>query len=192
MRFRANKDYPQDQRFFTFSDFETEMPFNNELCVVRMPGRVCVPAFMRESQTGVHGLHLRTCYCLQVLSDTIKFSREKSFLNPPVEYGGYFQIDDGMVFDDATREVTHVNYKVIRPTSFCLCLFQPIAMPLQPIEMDREYDVVAVLIHLHGIDNVEPLVEWAAKNPDRVPSDGIPCKHAVVSYFSRLIWHVFQ
>lgn len=41
LRSRANKDYPEDQRFFTFSDFESEMPFNNELCVVRMPGRVC-------------------------------------------------------------------------------------------------------------------------------------------------------
>lgn len=40
---RANKDYPSDQRFFTFADFEAEMPFNNEVCVVRMPGRVCSP-----------------------------------------------------------------------------------------------------------------------------------------------------
>lgn len=49
---------------------------------------------------------------------------------------------------------------------------------------------MVVLIHLNGVDNVEPLVKWAKENPDKVPSDGIPCKDVIISYQARLIWYV--
>lgn len=55
--------------------------------------------------------------------------------------------------------------------------------------MDKEYDIVAVLLHLEGIDNVVPLVEWAKANPDKVPRDGISCKHAVMMYYAKNIWY---
>lgn len=48
----------------------------------------------------------------RVINETIKFSRAKSFLDPPVEYGGFFQVDNGMVFDDEKRELTHIDHKV--------------------------------------------------------------------------------
>lgn len=63
---RGNRDYPLDTEFFFLSDLETEMPFNNELVVVDMPGHV--------------------------LSEIVSFTRSFSFVDPPVEYGGFMQV----------------------------------------------------------------------------------------------------
>ena len=63
---RANKDYPDSTEFFFLSDLESEMPFNNELVCVDMPGRV--------------------------ISDIVAYTRSFSFQNPPVEYGGFMQV----------------------------------------------------------------------------------------------------
>lgn len=38
-----------------------------------------------------------------------------------------------------------------------------------------------------GIDSIPPMVEFAKSYPV-LPADGIPCKMAIVNYFSRLMW----
>jgi len=138
---RANRDYAPDTEFFFLSDLEAEMPFNNELVCVEMPGRT--------------------------LSDIVAFSRSFSILDPPVEYGGFMQIDDGMRFCEETRRVTHVKSR--------------------PIDLDATYLVAVTLIHLEGIDSITPMIEFAESYPV-LPHDGVPCKMVIVNYFSRLMW----
>lgn len=59
------------ERHFTYADLETELPFDNEIVVVRIPGRV--------------------------LADAIAGSRARA----PAESGGFLQVDDGVVVDAA-------------------------------------------------------------------------------------------
>mmetsp|Transcript_34608 Transcript_34608/g.98060 ORF Transcript_34608/g.98060 Transcript_34608/m.98060 type:complete len:704 (+) Transcript_34608:873-2984(+) len=138
---RANRDYGSDTEFFFLSDLESEMPFNNELVCVEMPGRV--------------------------LSDIVAYTRSFASKDPPVEYGGFMQIDDGMRFCDKTFCVTHVKNK--------------------PIDYDKSYSIVVTLIHMQGIDSIPPMVDFAKSYPF-LPADGIPCKMVIVNYFSRLMW----
>lgn len=86
---RANKTYPRGTTMFTYADLEAEMPFDNGLVLVEMPGRV--------------------------VNEIVKFSRKGAYLNPSVESGGFMQVDDGMVWCEETQEITHVNHKLIQP-----------------------------------------------------------------------------
>jgi len=61
---RANRDYSHR---VTYGDIEAELPFDNEMVVVRLPGRV--------------------------LRDAVRSSRASA----PAEAGGYLQVDDGTV-----------------------------------------------------------------------------------------------
>eukprot|EP01134_Creolimax_fragrantissima_P000832 CFRG0832T1 len=86
---RANKDYPVDQEIFTYADLESEMPFDNEIVCVRMPGKV--------------------------FSEIIKYSRQGAYQNPPEESGGFMQVDDGVTWCSEKQEITHIGNNPIRP-----------------------------------------------------------------------------
>jgi 2',3'-cyclic-nucleotide 2'-phosphodiesterase (5'-nucleotidase family) len=60
----------------TYGDLKTEVPFDNEVVVARLPG--------------------------SVLRDAIAFSRAKA----PVESGGFLQVDDGLVVDEKNNLVS--------------------------------------------------------------------------------------
>jgi 2',3'-cyclic-nucleotide 2'-phosphodiesterase (5'-nucleotidase family) len=68
---------------FTYADLEAEMPFDNEVVVVRLPGRV--------------------------LRDAVAVSRAKA----PAESGGYLQVDDRMAVEEPGHRVVAVAGEAI-------------------------------------------------------------------------------
>ncbi len=72
---RASRDYPGR---LTYGDLKSELPFDNEVVVARLPGRV--------------------------LADAVAASRAAS----PGESGAYLQVDDGMRVDEPAHVVTAV------------------------------------------------------------------------------------
>jgi 2',3'-cyclic-nucleotide 2'-phosphodiesterase (5'-nucleotidase family) len=79
---RASREYKER---FTYGDLKAEMPFENEVVVVRLPGRV--------------------------LADAVAFSRAKS----PVESGGFLQVDDALLVTGGDHRVTHVGGAPLDP-----------------------------------------------------------------------------
>jgi 2',3'-cyclic-nucleotide 2'-phosphodiesterase (5'-nucleotidase family) len=73
---RASRDYPER---FTYGDIEDEVPFDNEVVVVALPGRV--------------------------LRDAIAASRAKA----PVESGAFLQVDDRMVVTEPGHELIAID-----------------------------------------------------------------------------------
>lgn len=71
---------------FSYGDLQAEVPFENEIVVVALPGRV--------------------------LSDAVKASRSRA----PVESGGFFQVCDALRVDPVTHEVTHLAGEPLEPT----------------------------------------------------------------------------
>jgi hypothetical protein len=72
---RASREYAAR---FTYADLEAEMPFDNELVNVRMPGRV--------------------------LRDAVAASRARA----PAESGGYLQVDDRVLVEEPAHRVVAV------------------------------------------------------------------------------------
>ena len=145
---RADTLYEKSKKWFTCKDLKSEIPFDSEV--------VCLP--MKGS----------------VLSAAVAVSREKSYSNPPVEWGSYLHHDDGMVFDHKKRQVTHIGMKRLIP--------------------DKIYDVVLPFRCVIGQEFNPPLDQYIIENPDLVsPHDaaewGRPLKMLLVSYFSRAVWY---
>jgi 2',3'-cyclic-nucleotide 2'-phosphodiesterase (5'-nucleotidase family) len=80
---RAARDYPER---FTYGDLEAEVPFDNEVVVIALPG--------------------------SVLRDAIVSSRARA----PLEDGGFLQVDDGIRFDatGAITHVAHAPFDPAR------------------------------------------------------------------------------
>ncbi|MGZ5968547.1 MAG: 5'-nucleotidase C-terminal domain-containing protein [Polyangiales bacterium] len=123
----------------TYGDVKTEVPFDNEIVVARLPGRV--------------------------LRDAIIDSRSKA----PVESGSFLQHDDGMVVDAENRLVSIGG---------------------KPLELDRVHRVALVRNLFEGMDHIEPLVDFARKNPGEIPmpSEGREVKIALVRAFAKVLW----
>jgi 2',3'-cyclic-nucleotide 2'-phosphodiesterase (5'-nucleotidase family) len=79
---RAAREYPTH---FTYGDLEAEVPFDNEIVVVTMPGRV--------------------------LAEAVAASRAHA----PVESGGFLQVDDRMRIEPGTTQVVAVAGAPIDP-----------------------------------------------------------------------------
>lgn len=79
---RASREYTER---FTYGDLKTEVPFDNEVVVVRMEG--CV------------------------LRDAIKASRSSA----PRESGGFLQVDSNIVVDPVTHEITQITGEPLDP-----------------------------------------------------------------------------
>lgn len=141
---RGNKSYEGKSSFF-YGDLMTELPFQIKLVVVQLPGKVIVNA--------------------------ISFSRVNASKEPPVEYGGYLQCDEGIVWNAETNTVT--------------------AIKGQPIQAEQLYSVALPFAILQGLDNNQPIVEFVKSYPpDRleVLSEGaIDLNNLIISYFAKFI-----
>ena len=91
---RRNFEYPEGYSIFTFGDLKKEIPFPSGMVVVWMKG--------------------------SVIRDAVAASRARAYKDPPEDWGGYMQLDDGFKWDAATNAVTHVN---LEPLGNYVCVF---------------------------------------------------------------------
>ena len=143
-----DKDYENDKKYFTFADLKAEVPFDTEMIRLPMPG--------------------------YIISESVKTSRLKSYLSPPIPNGGYFQIDDGMIYNEKLQKVTHINNELINDNEI--------------------YQISLPFITLTGLDDNEILVQWGKQNsdlfkPEYAEEMGQPLKYILVSYFSKAIYY---
>jgi 2',3'-cyclic-nucleotide 2'-phosphodiesterase (5'-nucleotidase family) len=80
---RGSREY---RAHFTYGDLETELPFDNELVVVRLPG--------------------------QVLAEAVAASRAHA----PADSGAFLQVDDGVDLDPATHRIHRVAGAPLDPS----------------------------------------------------------------------------
>jgi len=143
---RANRIYPEETQFLTYGDLKQEIPFDTHVVVVPLSG--------------------------QVVFDAVKASRAPSYLDPPVETGGFLQTDDGILWDKETNAVTHIGG--------------------EPIDLKAEYQIGVVLLSLHGMNKNQPLIDWSNEHPELVPpadaESGQPAKNVIVSHYSKVVW----
>uniref|UniRef100_A0A7S0W998 EF-hand domain-containing protein n=1 Tax=Hemiselmis tepida TaxID=464990 RepID=A0A7S0W998_9CRYP len=141
---RRNASYPADVENFTYGDLKKEVPFDSEVCVVPIRG--------------------------SVVAEAVRQSRGLAALDPPQDHGGYLQADRGIVWDEETRQVTHIAGA--------------------PVDLDKEYRVAVLAVTLNGMNRNQPLIDWANDNGDKIPPEEMhrPAKEVIVSYSSALIW----
>jgi 2',3'-cyclic-nucleotide 2'-phosphodiesterase (5'-nucleotidase family) len=125
---------------FTYGDLESELPFENEVVVVTLKGHV--------------------------IRDAVAASRSQA----PVESGGFLQVDDHTLVEEASHAV--------------------MAIAGAPLDPERDYSVAVVREMLLGLDRVEPLVRWASENPSSIPpaGSGRDPKMVLVQAFAVAIW----
>ena len=122
---RRGFDYPPHTEHFTFGDLRKEMPFDTEMVVVSLKGSVVV--------------------------EVVHSSRARSYKDLPEDWGGYLQLDDGFHWDEATKQVTHVDH--------------------QPLDLDAHYNVAVILLALRGMNRNQPLLDWALEHAEAVPPE---------------------
>lgn len=96
-----------------------------------------------------------------VLRDAVAVSRARA----PAEYGGFLQVDDRVTLDGVT--IT--------------------AIAGVPLDLQRAYRVALVRDLFTGLDDIEPLVQFANQHPAKIPppTAGRDIKHFLVEAFSR-------
>lgn len=98
---RAEREY---EGHVSYADIEAEVPFDNEVVVVRLPGRV--------------------------VSEAVAFSRA----NAPAESGAFLQVDDRMLVDEAGRVVAIDGAAVDPERSYAVALVRELLFGLDRIE----------------------------------------------------------
>jgi hypothetical protein len=73
--------------------------------------------------------------------EAVRASRSRAFKDPPEDWGGYMQTDDGFEWDSVTNTLTHINTK--------------------PIELDKEYKIGCLYLSLSGMNRNQPLIDFA-------------------------------
>jgi 2',3'-cyclic-nucleotide 2'-phosphodiesterase (5'-nucleotidase family) len=141
---RRNYTYPENYDSFTYGDLKKEVPFDSEMVVVSIPG--------------------------SVICDAIKASRERAYKEPPEDWGGYMQLDDGFKWDKDTNTVTHINH--------------------MPVEAEKLYSIGVLALSLNGMNRNQPLIDWANANPKSVPDEDAVrhAKDVVVYACSKKVW----
>jgi 2',3'-cyclic-nucleotide 2'-phosphodiesterase (5'-nucleotidase family) len=91
---RANKVYPKEQEWFTWSDLKAEIPFTTEMSAFYVPGHV--------------------------LRDTIVNSRRGVLRNPPVSSGGYLHTCDQIVMNEAGDDIVTIRDEPFDPDKLYL------------------------------------------------------------------------
>jgi 2',3'-cyclic-nucleotide 2'-phosphodiesterase (5'-nucleotidase family) len=124
---------------FTFSDLKKILPYGTDLDVVELPGKV--------------------------LSELVAHSRQNE---DKVEYAGYFQVDDGVIVDPGTHEVTHVGKN-----------------PLIP---EKIYTVAIDETSIHGMNKHTPLIDWFSTREKPPIGVGMPSKLLLIRHFCKRIW----
>ena len=104
-----------------------------------------------------------------LICDMIEYTRAFALQSPPVEKGGYLQSDDDVIWNKSKNKVTEIAGK--------------------PVQRDQLYVVSINQMLLEGLDNVEPLISYLAKNPKAHKSaeSGTGLKEIIVSHFSKLL-----
>ena len=104
-----------------------------------------------------------------VICDMIEFTRAFALQQPPIEKGGYLQSDDEVIWNKSKNKVIEIAGK--------------------PVIRDKLYVVSINQMLLEGLDNVEPLINYIAKNPKahRTAESGTGLKEIIVSHFSKLL-----
>ncbi len=137
---RANRDY-EDEEFFTYGMLKSEMPFRSESAVVPLPGKV--------------------------VDEVIRYSRMNARKCPPVEVGGYLQVDDQVVLDSAADTIASIAG--------------------EPFDPERIYRIGIDVDMISGMDNNQPLINYC-KGARMSKPEGLGAKELIVSYFSKQIW----
>ncbi|KAI9032324.1 Metallo-dependent phosphatase-like protein [Hyaloraphidium curvatum] len=98
-----------------------------------------------------------------VVRDAILHTRSKG------ETGSFLQVDDGVVVDESHRLVSVAG---------------------QPFDEKKVLRVALIQRFLEGMDNIEPIVEFANANPHMVPRKdaGRDVKEVLVEGFARSLW----
>jgi len=141
---RRNFEYPEGYSVFTWGDLKKEIPFSSEIVVVSIPGKV--------------------------LADAIQFSRKRAYFDVPEDWGGFMQLDNGFMWDEETRSVTHVN--------------------AQPLDPNKEYNIGILVLSLQGMNKNQPLMDWCNANPklDFVFDEaGRPAKDIIIDCCAKII-----
>jgi len=104
-----------------------------------------------------------------VLEATIRQSRQYSRQDPPVAHGCYLHTCNNIEYNDETETIDKI-----------------LGAPMNPDEL---YLTGMDIQFLKGIDNHEPLLEWAAANQPKWDIEaGKPAKLVLVELFSALLW----
>lgn len=98
---RAMRDY--DTRL-TYGDIETEVPFDNEVIVVPLPGKV--------------------------IRDAIAFSRARA----PAEFGGFLQVDDRLLVDGSNRATSIDGQPLEEDRLYSVALVRELLFGLDHVE----------------------------------------------------------
>ena len=92
------------------------------------------------------------------------------------EFGGFYQCDRGVLFDEAD------------PTKV-------VGISFEPMDPERVYWVAAPIGPLEGMEKNLPLLQWAAENSDKIPTEEHTwpgrknTKAAIVANQIKRVWH---
>ena len=121
--FRGDKDYLAVQREFCYSDLVREFPQETPICIVSLPG--------------------------QVLQQAVAFSRAAVRMDPPQEWDGFYQLSDGLVWDESAGVLTQVAGEAV--------------------DKSRVYSIGLLYNSIMGVYRNQPLIDWVNCNADCLP-----------------------
>jgi len=138
---RRDSDYEPGKTSFSFYDLKKEIKFETELTVVPLRG--------------------------DVLQAVVAASRAASRLDPPQEWGGYYQLDGGMKWDDDVGVLTHVGGEAV--------------------DKERVYTVCLLFDSVMGVFRNQPLINWANDHFKQFPLEKTRetvrrCKDTILIY----------
>jgi len=116
---------------------------------------------------------LVACYIPgSVLEATIAYSREPSKRQPPVALGGYLHTCSDIEYNDKSDRIERIRG--------------------EPFDPDRKYLTALPVKLLSGLDDLKPLLDWAAsRSKNKLPlseEPAIPAKMVLVEVFSAMLW----
>lgn len=104
-----------------------------------------------------------------ILEAIIRYSRRDASLDPPIPHGGFLHTCNRVHYDQTTERIVTMGNRPFDPHQDYL-----VAMPIQLFQ---------------GMDDLQPLLEWARESHIVVNDDSaVPAKNAIVSTFSSLLW----
>eukprot|EP00928_Gymnodinium_smaydae_P061242 TRINITY_DN45372_c0_g1_i1.p1 TRINITY_DN45372_c0_g1~~TRINITY_DN45372_c0_g1_i1.p1 ORF type:complete len:728 (-),score=69.40 TRINITY_DN45372_c0_g1_i1:296-2479(-) len=94
---RGDTEYPADKKTLTYGDLKVQVPYDSEVVVVNLPGKL--------------------------IAEMVAYSRQFAVQVPPPKKlpGCFLQIDDRMQWDEKTRTVTHINGAPVVPERMYSC-----------------------------------------------------------------------
>ena len=152
----------KDWYFFTFADLIRELPYDTEICVVSMKGRI--------------------------LEEAISHSRTRLVEEAD---GGYLQTCNGVVLTQQPIPSPATSCSIVADPSKNGNIWKICTINDVPFDPDQTYRVACVYHLLQGMDDIKPLIDWASsKAPHELPPwDATqPAKDLVLKVYHREIW----